>query len=73
MLPDRFQKAIDAAAMAAGASDQDTYLAGWRKNETQERPGGASQVLAVVLTELDSAYPAKTLSELARLGGENPP
>ena len=58
--------------MAAGASDQDAYLAGWRRNEAQEHPGGVSSVLAEVLADLESAYSALTLSELVRLGGRNP-
>lgn len=31
MLADRFQEAIDMAAMRGGASDTDSYLAGWRR------------------------------------------
>jgi hypothetical protein len=30
-LPERFIKAIDAAAMRSGASDTDAYLADWRR------------------------------------------
>jgi hypothetical protein len=70
MLSGRFQKAIDAAAMAAGAADQDAYLAGWRRSEPQERPGRASEVLAVVMAELEASHPAKILHELVRLGGK---
>jgi hypothetical protein len=70
MLPGQFQKAIDAAAMAAGASDQDAYLAGWRRSERQERSGGASEVLEGVLAELEASHSPKTLRELVRLGGK---
>ena len=31
ILPERFQHAIDRAAMVAGASDTDTYVAQWRQ------------------------------------------
>ncbi len=31
MLADRFQEAIDMAAMRGGASDTDSYLADWRR------------------------------------------
>ena len=31
MLPERFQEAIDMAAMRGGASDTDSYLADWRR------------------------------------------
>ena len=33
MLADRFQEAIDMAAMRGGASDTDSYLADWRRGE----------------------------------------
>ena len=33
MLADRFQEAIDMAAMRGGASDTDSYLADWRRAE----------------------------------------
>ena len=35
MLSDRFQEAIDMAAMRGGASDTDSYLADWRRAEPQ--------------------------------------
>lgn len=37
-LPERFEKAIDRAAMKAGAAGTDAYLAGWRKASVT-RPG----------------------------------
>ena len=33
MLADRFQEAIDMAAMRSGASDTDAYLGDWRRAE----------------------------------------
>ena len=33
MLAERFQEAIDMAAMRSGASDTDSYLANWRRAE----------------------------------------
>ena len=33
MLADRFQEAIDMAAMRGGATDTDDYLADWRRAE----------------------------------------
>ena len=38
-LPNRFQEAIDEAAMRAGASDADAYLADWRREDWQQRDG----------------------------------
>lgn len=66
VLPERFQQTIDAAAMAQNSAEEDAYLAGWRVGEEKNRPGGAQEVLEAVLTELDEAYPAKRLAEIAR-------
>ncbi len=43
MLADRFQEAIDMAAMRGGATDTDAYLADWRRAEPvrgRRRSGG---------------------------------
>lgn len=73
VLPPRFQKAIDAAAMAAGAADPDAYLAGWRKGAVRDRPGAAPAVLEALLMEIEAACPPETLSKLARQGGNSFP
>ena len=36
MLPDRFQEAIDMAAMRDGASGSDAYLGDWRRTDPVE-------------------------------------
>jgi hypothetical protein len=66
MLSNRFQEAIDAAAMAAGSSDSDSYLEGWMTGDYQDAPGAAQEVLDHVLAELDAAYPPERLQELIR-------
>ena len=55
-LPQRFQEAVDQAAMAAGliGSDEYTNLFTWA--ESQERPGSAAEVADAVLAELDAAH-----------------
>ena len=45
MLADRFQEAIDMAAMRGGASDTDSYLADWRRAEGVAPSGALSQEL----------------------------
>jgi len=66
VLPERFQQAIDAAAMAENSAEEDAYLAGWRVGEEKNRTGSAQEVLEALLAELDEAYPAKRLAEIVR-------
>jgi hypothetical protein len=67
-LPDRFQEAIDEAALRAGLFGTDDYLAEWRRDA---KPCG-DDLEAVVEEEaarIDAAYPAEVLEMLARAGG----
>lgn len=65
----RFQEAIDAAAMRAGASATDDYLAEWRSSEPADRPGDPESVVDEALRELESAYPPQRLAKLVEGGG----
>jgi hypothetical protein len=56
-LPDRFQEAIDQAAMAAGLIGSDDYSAALRWGEAQERAGAAREVADAVAAELDTQHP----------------
>ncbi len=70
-LPERFQEAIDAAAMRAGLIGTDAYLEQWRR---ESRPCGddlAAEVAAEA-ARLESAYPDEALERLVRAGGEEP-
>lgn len=51
-LPQRFHDAIDEAAMRAGATETEAYLAGWRWGPTQERSGTAREVAEAVAADL---------------------
>jgi hypothetical protein len=67
-LPERFQKAIDAAAMKAGLIESDAYLEGWRRDT---RPCG-EELEAEVQAEaerLEAAYDRAALLRLTRSGG----
>ena len=63
-LPNRVQEAIDEAAMRAGASDADAYLADWRREDWQQRDGEPAAVAEAVAKELDEAFPEERLSGL---------
>ncbi len=59
-LPQQFHDAIDDAAMRAGASDAEAYLAGWRWGPIQKRPGAAREVAEAVATDLAASTPLST-------------
>ena len=68
-LPERFQEAIDAAAMRAGLIGTDAYLEEWRR---ESRPCGddlAAEVAAAV-GQIEQDYTDERLERLARTGGE---
>ncbi len=67
MLPDRFQQAIDMAAMAEGSTDTDAYLDGWTWGPRQERPGTAREVALAVAAELEAEYSEARLQKLTRV------
>ncbi len=68
-LPERFERAIDRAAMHAGAINTDDYLAEWRKSDWQEREGDPKNVVEALLAEFETAYPEERLQVMARNGG----
>jgi hypothetical protein len=68
-LSDRFQVAIDRAAMRAGLFNSDDYLNEWRSTDSQERAGEADAVAAAVAAELEAAFPDDKLEQIASAGG----
>lgn len=56
-LSDRFQVAIDNAAMAAGMVGDDAYLEGFNWSETKTRDGEPQEVLDAVVAEIEQQYP----------------
>jgi hypothetical protein len=67
-LSDRFQKAIDAAAMTAGLVDSDAYLEEWRR-ETRGCGDDLEAEVAAEVDRLEAAHPREVLLELSRGGG----
>lgn len=63
-LPERFQQAIDQAAMRAGARDEDAYLADWRKSEPIEMDGDPLAIAQKEGARLDNAYPKERIRSL---------
>lgn len=56
-LPQRFQVAVDAAAMAAAMTGTDAYLEGFRWGEPEERDGSPQEVAEAVAAEIDAEFP----------------
>jgi len=55
-LAERFEQAIDRAAMKVNAKDSDTYLAEWRKAEPYTVAGDPSDVAEAEAVRLETEY-----------------
>jgi len=55
-LPERFEKAIDRAAMKSGADETDAYLAEWRKATPYSVDGDDQDVANAEAARLDAEY-----------------
>ncbi len=71
-LTDRFQQAIDAAAMEAGLVDSEAYLEAWHR---ESRPCGSDleRETAAEAERLETAHPQDELQALVRSGGRRTP
>ena len=67
-LTERFQKAIDAAAMRAGLSEADAYLEQWRQ-ETRPCGDDLEGEVAAEARRLESEYGDDALRVLVQAGG----
>ena len=63
-LPERFEQAIDRAAMKIGAEDTDAYLAEWRKAAPYEVEGEADAVAEAEAARLDKEYDQARIKQL---------
>ena len=68
-LSKRFPVAIDEAAMQAGKTSSDDYLAEWRKSPWLEQDGDLDEVVDTLLAEVEAAYPPERLRKLIKHGG----
>lgn len=70
-LPERFEQAIDRAAMKSGAASTDDYLAEWRRGDPYAIEGDDLEALAEAeATRLDTEYDRDTLKTLIEAGGK---
>ena len=63
-LSERFEQAIDRAAMKSGARDTDAYLAEWRRAAPYAVEGDPAEVAAAEAARLEAAYDAPRLKAL---------
>lgn len=68
-LSDRFMVAVDKAAMTAGKTDTEAYLADWRKSPHPLENEDIGTALTQLAKELEASYPTSRLAKLARNGG----
>jgi hypothetical protein len=70
MLADRFQEAIDMAAMRGGASDTDSYLADWRRAEPVPVGDDLATEVEKAKADLEANYTQEKLKSLIANGGK---
>jgi hypothetical protein len=63
-LSQRFQVAIDEAAMRAGMTGTEAYMEQWRRSTWQDREGTPEAVAAAVAAELEAEYSTDRIREI---------
>lgn len=63
-LAERFEQAIDRAAMKVGAKDADAYLADWRKAPAYEVEGDPQEVAKTEAARLEAEYDQDKIKQL---------
>lgn len=63
-LAERFEQAIDRAAMKVGASDTDAYLAEWRKADPYTVEGEPQTILEDEVARLEAEYDRERIKAL---------
>jgi hypothetical protein len=69
LLSERFQEAIDMAAMRDKAHETDAYLEGWRRGEPEEVEGELEACASERAAALETAYDEAALRALVVSGG----
>jgi len=70
-LSERFQQAIDEAAMREGLIGTEEYLSMWRPSEWFEREGPPDEVASALVAELETGFPPDRLAEMVGRGGRS--
>ena len=70
-LTDRFQEAIDRAAMRAGKGSSDAYLADWKRSEPKACGEDLAKEAAAAAAELEARYSDADLERMIRAKGND--
>ncbi|MEM7169010.1 MAG: virulence factor [Pseudomonadota bacterium] len=70
-LDERFEKAIDMAAMKADLRDTDSYLAEWRRGEAQDCGDDLEAEAQKATDQIHNDYDSERLRALIANGGHN--
>ncbi|MCF6443362.1 virulence factor [Nereida sp. MMG025] len=68
-LPERFEQAIDRAAMKSGAAGTDDYLAEWRKADPYTVEGADEDVADAEIARIDTEYDQDRIKALIANNG----
>ena len=68
-LPERFEQAIDRAAMKIGAKDSDAYLSEWRKAAPYQVEGDAADVAKSEAERIDREFDTDRIRTLIQNDG----
>jgi hypothetical protein len=71
-LDERFEKAIDRAAMRAKLRDSDSYLAEWRRAEPVDCGDDLENEVSLAAQKIEAAYDKERLESLVENGGLEP-
>ncbi len=63
-LAERFEQAIDRAAMKVNAKDSDAYLAEWRKADPYQVEGDPDEIAEAEATRLEAEYDTDRIKSL---------
>jgi hypothetical protein len=72
-LSERFIRAIDAAAMHAGAKSDDAYLAEWRRGDPVACGDDLEKEATAAAAQLEAEYDTHRLAVLAKHNGRDGP
>ena len=72
ILPRRFQRAIDRAAMVAGKTQASQYVGEWRRSLIDAGSDDVETAALAAAAELEEAFPRERLDEFVKTGGWDP-
>ncbi len=68
-LPERFEQAIDRAAMKVGATDSEAYMSEWRKAEAYDMEGDQQEIAKSEAARIDAEYDSDRIKALIAKDG----